>query len=427
MVLSGSRLAAMRQRRAVVYELNGPVENRDAEGSSTSFVHESEVAGISLVADGSRLITLDQVGVIREWDLTPRLRLTGGFGPHVRINADGSRRITYSQFSSGSSTAAPRIVDRLGREVGDRLALLPPGHAHGPGWSADGQTQAIAWHAADFCPPMPGVRVQDQGDFLVAAWDLATGRERCRVTLGPGLWEDIAVSPDGSRAALLGRPAERVGEPNTPQFARIVDLNTGKVVWSSETQGASRLFQGVGFDPDGRHVVVSQGSSLTSDDWAIVWYDATSMAEAARFPVGSRGATVAAFSRDGCFVAIRERPNSGYGWGTATVRVFPVAPILRGEAPAPLFQLTGASLQFGFMAFSPDGSRLMASGDGLLRLWATANGAEVLTIPLNEVYPGSFNWCCFSSDGHKIWAGLDEKGQLWGWDATPLDNEAAAP
>ena len=66
------------------------------------------------------------------------------------------------------------------------------------------------------------------------------------------------------------------------QLARIMDLNTGKVVWSSETQGASHYFRALEFDPSGRHLVVSQGSDTTSDDWAIVWYDATTMAEAAR-------------------------------------------------------------------------------------------------------------------------------------------------
>ncbi len=203
-----------------------------------------------------------------------------------------------------------------------------------------------------------------------------------------------------------------------------MDLNTGKVVWSSEALGASRCFQGVGFEPSGRHLVVSQGSGSMSDDWAIVWYDATTMAEVARFPVGSHDVAVAAFSRDGRFVAIRERPT--FAWGTATVRLFPVAPILRGESPAPLFQLTGTSHQFDCLEFSPDGSRLMAAGDSVLRLWETANGAELLIIQLKGGSLGS-NAYTFSSDGHAIWAGLDEEGQLWGWDATPLELEAVAP
>jgi WD40 repeat protein len=416
-LLSGSRLATLRKARVVVYDLDRPAD--DEKDVSTSFVHDSNVAGVSLEPKRSRLVTLDKVGVVREWDLTPRPRLIRSFlqadgdPARLRINADGSRRLYYPQFVSDNTSAVPRIVDASEREVGGRLAPFPPGHAHGPTASADGQTQAIAWHA-------------DQGDGLAMAWDLATGRERCRVTLAPGIWEEIALSPDGARAALLGCPQELAGKHGTPQFARIMDLNTRKVVWSSETLGASRCFQGVGFDPGGRHLVVSQGSGSMSDDWAIVWYDATTMAEAARLPVGSHDVTVAvaAFSRDGRFVAIREQPM--FAWGTATVRLFPVAPILRGESPAPLFQLTGTSHQFDCLEFSPDGSRLMAAGDSVLRLWETANGAELLIIHLKGGSFGS-NLYSFSSDGHAIWAGLDEEGQLWGWDATPLEHEAVAP
>ena len=231
-LLSGSRLATLRKARVVVYDLDRPAD--DEKDVSTSFVHDSNVAGVSLEPKRSRLVTLDKVGVVREWDLTPRPRLIRSFlqadgdPSRLRINADGSRRLYYPQFVSDNTKAVPRIVDASEREVGGRLAPFPPGHAHGPTASADGQTQAIAWHA-------------DQGDGLAVAWDLATGRERCRVTLGPGIWEEIALSPDGARAALLGCPQELAGKHGIPQFARIMDLNTGKVVWSSETLGVSLL------------------------------------------------------------------------------------------------------------------------------------------------------------------------------------------
>ena len=295
-VLSASRFAAMLNRRAVVCELNRPdEEDKDEANASTSFVHESNVAGISLVGDGSRLITVDQFGVVRDWDLTPRPRKVHTFG-QGGINADGSRRLEYRGISGGDSWWTPRVVDASRREIGDRLAPLPPGRAHGPAASADGRTQAIVWHP-------------NQGECLAVAWDLVTGRERCRVELGPGIWEEIAVSPDGDRAVLLGSPPEMLGKPRIPELARIMDLNTGKVVWSSETQHARRLLHGVEFDPSGRHVIISQGSDMTSNDWAIVWHDATTMAEATRFPVGNQNVTVAAFSRDGRFVAVREQPR----------------------------------------------------------------------------------------------------------------------
>ena len=217
---SGSRFAVMLNRSVVVCKLDGPAG--DESESLASFAHESNIAGISLVADGSRLITLDQLGVVREWDLTPPPRMVHAFD-RVRFNADGSRRFYYPRYSAATTTIPLRIVDRSEREVGDRLAPLSAGHAHGPAASADGRTQAITWHP-------------NQGECLLVAWDLATGRERCRVKLGPGIWEELAVSPDGERAALLGSPPEMAGKPRTPQFARIMDLNTGKVVWSSETR-----------------------------------------------------------------------------------------------------------------------------------------------------------------------------------------------
>jgi WD40 repeat protein len=403
----------MMNARATVYELDRPAS--DFTDPAMSFIHDSGVACVSLEPNRSRLLTLDQVGVLREWDLTPRPRQIRSFPQSaqiggMRINADGSRRLYFPYIPSNtriSSNSAPRIVDASDRAVGDRLAPFASGHAHGPAASADGRIQAIAWHP-------------DQGDCLAAAWDLATGRELCRVALGPGIWDAIAVSPDGARAALLGSPSEMANKARTPQFARIVDLKTGKGVWSSETQGAARCFQGVGFDPSGRHLVVSQGRDSTSDDWAIVWYDATTMAEAARFPVESQDVTVAAFSRDGSLVAIQEKTASSRR--TATLRVFPVAPILRHESPPPLFQLSGSSRQFNCLAFSPDGSRLMAVGDLTLRLWVTATGAEVLRIARKDE-SSYFEWCCFSPDGHEIWSGIDEKGKVTGWNATPLEHE----
>jgi hypothetical protein len=81
------------------------------------------------------------------------------------------------------------------------------------------------------------------------------------------------------------------------------------------------------------------------------------------------------------------------------------------------------------MEFSPDGRRLLASGDGMRRLWDSVSGAEVLSIRQQGmssfVFANSLRF--FSRDGHKIWAGLDEKDHLWGWDATPLDDTGTLP
>ena len=70
----------------------------------------------------------------------------------MRLNADGSRqpRLYPILYWPGQTTMVPEECRgssmRSEREVGDRLAPLPPGRGHGTSASADGQTQAIAWH-----------------------------------------------------------------------------------------------------------------------------------------------------------------------------------------------------------------------------------------------------------------------------------------
>jgi len=407
-----SRFATVQNSRVLVFALDRPAE-ADNE-LSMSFHHESDVAAISLLPEDSRLVTLDQSGIVREWDATPPPRFKQVLG-YLYVSRDGSRRFSFTSYVNNGSKGAVRIADAAGREVDGRLPSLPPGHAHGPAASADGMTQAISWHP-------------NKGEGVVIVWDLATGRERCRIPLGPGIWENIAVSPDGSRAALLGSPPEMAGKPRIPQLARIIDLNSGAVVCSSGGQSGSPHFEGIAFDHNGKHVVVTRGSSDSSNDWAIVWYDAATLNETARLPIGSR-AGVGGLSPDGRLIAIREHRRPGYlgnqsGWDT--LRVFPVPPIFHGENPAPLYEITGSAREFDSMEFSPDGRRLLA-GEGRLRLWDSTSGAEILSARERGLSSFAISRRSFSLDGCKIWGGLDEKDRLLVWDATPLDDKVIAP
>ncbi len=149
-LLSGSRLATLRKARVVVYDLDRPAD--DEKDVSTSFVHDSNVAGVSLEPKRSRLVTLDKVGVVREWNLTPRPRLIRSFlqadgdPARLRINADGSRRLYYPQFVSDKTGAVPRIVDGSEREGRCSVGPAPTGPRpwpHGVGrWSDPGDRLA---------------------------------------------------------------------------------------------------------------------------------------------------------------------------------------------------------------------------------------------------------------------------------------------
>ena len=55
----------------------------------------------------------------------------------------------------------------------------------------------------------------------------------------------------------------------------------------------------------------------------------------------------------------------------------------------------------------------MASGDRMVRLWETTNGAEVLTIPLKNAV-NRFNWSCFSCRRPSDLGRARRKGQALG-------------
>ena len=416
MAVLNSRLAVMQNGRAVVFDLDRPNEGEDE--SSVSFNHDSEIMAIALVAAASRLLTLDSAGVVREWDLHPKPRLkrtileTGIAQVRRLATPKGSREVYYPSRVEQGSEGVPRIVDASGREVGDRLPSLPPGHSRYAAESADGQIKATLW-------------LSSQGDRQLVAWDLAAGRERTRIPLGADRWNQVVLSPDGFRAALLGNPPESREYERVSKLAHVVNLKTGEVLWSSRAQSETRYFHSVAFDPSGRHMVFSRGSQR-SDDWEIVWYDAASMTEKARLPIASRTLGVGCFSPDGSLVAVRQRFPDGQ-YHSSTALVFAVEPILRGESPDPLVRLMGTPYQFHQLEFSPDGKRLVASGEGRLKFWETNDWAEVLSLPVTPTDGSSILlYFHFSKDGRQIWAGLDESDHPWGWDATPFD-EAKTP
>ena len=233
-----------------------------------------------------------------------------------------------------------------------------------------------------------------KGECLAVAWDLATGRERCRIPLGPGIGKrsrchrTARVPP--CWAALPRWPAS----DDLPTVARIIDLNTGSSRLVVRGPSGIVVLRGITFDHDGRHVVVPAGAAMTSDDWAVVWYDAATMKETARLPIGSCHG-VGGLSPDGRLVAIREqrRPGSlgNQRAGTRSVS-FPWPRSSAARLPAPLYELTGSSRQFDSWNSVPMDAGCWRRETACVRLWDTASGAEVLSIRLQ----GSLSLCQFS-------------------------------
>jgi serine/threonine protein kinase/WD40 repeat protein len=371
--------------------------------------HESRVRDLAFNANGSRLVTLDEEGTVKQRDPAPRERsvrtpfTSSSLGRRsILPNADGSR-IAFVPDPPDLDRRVRvvngrcRLTDGAGRPVGD--SVLPEGRSRGQAFSLDGRTFALVWHT-----------YADDGTLLLIQ-DAVTGKEIRRLVppRGQGL-EIINLSPDGSRVVAL-YSASGSGDPPNVETLTIWETATGREVLSRRTPYHWTPV----YSPDGRWLVLGDGSSGPDD--RIVWLDARTGEEAAAVPVrkGHLGRPDRIiFSRDG-----RQMATHAIG-GPSSVLVWDVAPILRGEVVRPVASLTGHGGEITYAEFSPDGRRVLTAGGGKVKLWDVVSGREVLTLEASGAAVGA---AYFSPDGHTIWGGLDEDGRLWGWDGTPLPEE----
>ena len=397
---SGHRFAIAKRKQAYVFDLD------QADGAARAYRgHEYLLRNIAFRPDGSRLVSLDEGGVVKEWDLAGRA--PGLKTPFVLMGSssllltpDGARAV-YVPTSEHQSPRRLRITDGTGRAPLEIGRELPDGHLHLLSISADSRNLACLWHSGE-------------SNYSLIVVDLIDGRERLRKVLGPGLWVGGAFAPDASRVVLLTDRVDTSAYPAPRREIHIFEVATGKELRAWKDPQAGTSFRGGCFSPDGRWLVIER---FRGDDHRMVWLDAETLAERASIRI-ERPYAEAVFSRDGRQVAILQTASPSGG----LVEVWAVALLLRGESPVPIFRATGlAGTLMIACEFSPDGRRLLTSSQGTIKLWDTSTGGEVLTLKVNATAQPHFN-----PDGLKIWAGLDEENQFWGWDATPIE-EAKAP
>ncbi len=362
--------------------------------------HDRTVSGAAFGRDGSRLVTIDAAGTVKQWDPVARdRRLQTPFGSlltrgTVFPNADGSRVAFIPP--PGDPVRRFRLTDGAGRTVAE--LVLPPGHPDSENFSADGRTFALLWH--------------DGYNYTLFVWDAAAGKELRRFTPPPDVRGIVSLTPDGSRVAVTTTSAPNEGGWSSSTL-NVWETATGRELLSRRGIRSEDSFRAV-YSPDGRWLVINPG--LAADgDCRIVWLDARTGAEAATLKFGPHMVTGGAFTRDGRRLALAHRVGE-----TTTLRVWEVEPILRGEAAEPVATLAGLGGDFPLIQFSPDGRRVLTSGDGTVKLWDLGSGREVLTLKAAGVTTGA---AFFSPDGNTVWGGLDENGRLWGWNGTPVPEE----
>lgn len=263
--------------------------------------------------------------------------------------------------------------------------------------------------------------VSGGGDKLVHVSD---GNDRELFTVGPlsSFVASVALTPEGPRvvASVLGGEYE----------VAVIDLESRAVV--RMLTGHSASVYRVGVSPDGRRAV-----SASADSTACVW-DLESGREVLRLP---RDAEVlgAAFRPDGTRIATASHDKTVREWDAATgrqLRIVRCGDMLKRVEYAPNGKRLAVACVNGTagevvdgklstwkahktlvepVAYSPDG-RLIATGDGTIRLWDAATKKHLATL---SGFRGPVYAVSFSRDGKQL-ASAAGDGTVRVWDVAGL-------
>jgi Tol biopolymer transport system component len=293
-----------------------------------------------------------------------RAIMEDGVGPvHVMVWSRDGKTI-----ATGGQDGLVRLWDIDEREV--RLPL--PGHTR----------------------PVRGLAFSPQGSWIVAVsddkaahlrcWDATSGQERLTLKAPKGVFQAVAVSPDGRTIATGGTAGKDVGEIR---------------LWDAATEADRGVLHGhvgeviaLGFAPDGRTL-----ASAGSKDNAVKLWDLAERREVWTFAGHTKRVNAVAFTPDGRTLATASRDG--------TLRLLDAA---SGEERR---SFTGDGRDVRALAFSADGQTLAAASGDLARLWDVPTGAE------GAIFKGHKNQVtavAFSPNGKTLaTAGWEGSVKLW--------------
>jgi WD40 repeat protein/DNA-binding SARP family transcriptional activator len=322
----------------------------------------------------------------------------------------GLEAIARTRTSGGA--VLPEAAEALHRAVtASRIALRVPGLGGALDWSPDGElfvtegpedsgridvrdavtgrsVRTFAGHDPDVnlvAFSADGARLATSGDDgRVKVWNPRTGA--LLHTFGSGrdqVW-GVSFSPDGTRLAAAWWGAGVV---------RIFDTERGRRV--AEVGGLMPSFA-TSFSPDGRRLAIA------TFDAAAVVVDASSGRRLAAL-AGQDGVSDVDWSPDGRWIA-----TSGFD---ATVRIW------RARTGRTRFTLTGHQADVVAADWSAD-SRLLATGsrDGTARVWSVGRDEARELVSLAAQERGGGLWVAFSPDGERLMTGDEGITAVKVWD-----------
>jgi WD40 repeat protein len=407
----------------------------------TEFDHGRPVRLAQLRRDGMQLLTVDDGGEARLWDIASRevRALPAKEVLHAAYSADGARVLTASADRTarvwGAATVKP--VGPPLKHAGDvrRAAFSPDG-----GWvaTASGDRTAVVWDGATGLPlappmahdgPVRSVAFSPDGLRLVTAsddgtarvWDATTGEPLTPPMRHARAVAEAAFSPDG-RAVVTA---------SLDNTARVWDAATGAPLTPALLHGSD--VQHAAFSPEGRRVVTA-GDDTTARVWDVgtgrpLTPPLRHNGSVRRAVFGPNGRGVLTAAQDGVVriwdVAIGMTETAGpdaraAGRGVASpdgrrrVRVNDdfTARIHDAATDEPLTPLLRHDGRVHYAAFSPDGTRLLTvSADRTAQVWDAVSGAAVGERMRHgaDVVHGAF-----SPDGSRVvTASGDNTARVW--------------
>lgn len=384
----GQRFETLR----LVREAMRIAERRHADETNANAKSEAVAA---LALDDWRwekeLPSFPQLGSFTRLDFRPDLSTFGvldanGTGIEIRRTADNSlvRALPAAFESKVSIISFGPAEGWVGAYyVGERQAVWGPGDVK-PRWTHS--PPEVTYGAMAFAPGRTGWWFTGAGHQL--HWhDAATNAEHAIGGRGTRLY-GISPSPDGSRLALVRDDRIEVWDVRADRlvwqwegdvgFAPAAWSPDGRwilsdrfigspelVVWDAATGTASQVLRAsplravfLGFHPDGRRLVATDGDSVTRilDRWT-----------GAELVRGKTGQHVLRIAADGSRVAV------GNG-----IRRFGVVELAAHTAIRPMPLLGPKVGTWRHAEASPDGRWLLASTNQSVHLWSVASGAEVL-------------------------------------------------